>query len=152
MLQHILDGGGGDGGGSSTTTTGTGAATAQGAYCGTDPDTSATLCLGNTLCSGILIDQEAYPRCGFRISGNALDVECSCGGFLCPLGAAATCDDLETLLANSNEGTVCSQLGGGTCTQGTPMSTSTTSGGGTCDPVCRSECGGDPTCIQLCGC
>ena len=151
MLQ-ALDGGGAGG---ASTTTGTGGATtaAQGASCGTDPDTSAILCLASTVCPGLTIDSEVYPGCGYRVNGGALDIECSCSGWLCPLGAAS-CADAKLKLADQNYGVVCSQAAGGTCAQGTPVGAtpSSSSSGGTCDTTCRTECAGEPTCIQACGC
>jgi hypothetical protein len=150
LIQSLLgDGSSGQGG-----STGTGDTGPQGIDCGTDPETSVTLCLGTSLCPGMLIDTEAYPACGFRMNGGVLDVECSCNGMLCPLGAVGSCDDLKTAFANSNEGTICAQVSAGTCTQGTPMATSSSAatGGGTCDVACRDECAGDQTCIQSCGC
>jgi hypothetical protein len=144
---------GSSGGQGSSTGTGTGASTPQGIDCGVDPDTSATLCLGNTVCPGMTIDTEVYPLCGFRVNGTAVDIECSCSGFLCPLGATS-CASAQQKLADENYGVVCSQVSGGTCTQGMPVaqSTSSSSSGGSCDPTCRSECAGEPTCLQLCGC
>ena len=154
-LIQALEGGGGTGG---STATGAGgvSATPGGVDCGTDPETSAVLCLGNTLCPGLMIDQEVYPGCGFRVAGATIDIECSCNGFLCPL-AASSCADATAKLMADNYGVVCSQLSGGTCVQGTPVATTTaasSAGGGssTCDTTCRSECGGEPSCLQLCGC
>ena len=122
---------------------------AQGSNCGTDPDTSAVLCLGSNVCPGLAIDSSAFPGCGFRVSGDIVDIECSCSGFLCPL-PAASCADAATKLTDANYGVVCSQLSNGTCAEGTPAasSSSSSSAGGTCDPTCRSECGGAPACIQ----
>jgi hypothetical protein len=151
-LVPSIGSGGGTGG---STTAGTGATTTVGGTeCGVDPETSATLCLGNNACPGVTIDTEVYPGCGFRINGTAVDIECSCSGFLCPLGATS-CGDATTKLAADNVGVVCAQVSAGTCTQGTPVassSTSSSSGSGTCDTTCRDECGGEPTCLQQCGC
>jgi hypothetical protein len=146
-LAKLLGGGDMSGG---TSGAGTGGGAATGVDCGVDPDTGATLCLGTSLCPGLLVDGEVYPGCGFR--PGALDVECSCGGSLCPLGAAATCADVQSLLAQLNEGTVCSQLGGGTCIEGTPVVSTGSGAMGTCDTACRDDCGGDPSCIVSCGC
>jgi hypothetical protein len=150
-ILQALDGGSGAGS-SSPAAAGTGGGSAQGIDCGTDPDTSATLCLGNTACPGLTIDTVVYPGCGFRVNGAAVDIECSCSGWLCPLGATS-CAVAKQKLAEENYGAVCGQLGGGACIQGvpTPRSTSSSSGG-SCDPTCRSECAGEPTCLQLCGC
>ena len=150
-LIQALEGGGGTGG---TSAAGTGGAsgTPAGIDCGVDPETSATLCLGNTVCPGLLVSTEVYPACGFRVSGTIVDIECSCNGFLCPLGAT-TCADAKAKLADQNYGVVCAQVSGGACAQGTPVGgSSASSSGGTCDTTCRSECAGEPTCIQQCGC
>lgn len=142
------NGSGGVGGGTSSD-----AGAAEGVSCGADPNTGATLCLGISLCPKLLVDQAAFPACGFRVRSNALDVECSCAGELCPLGAAASCAELEKLLAQQTEGTVCAQISAGTCEQGgTGSSSSSSSGGSSCDKGCRDLCAGEPSCITQCGC
>jgi hypothetical protein len=139
-------------GATSTTGGGTDGGAATGVSCGADPATGTTLCLGISLCPTVVIDSEVFPACGFHVHGNVLDVECVCGGLLCPLGVAATCDALTALLAMSNEGSVCSAAGGA-CTELTATTTASSSGGtGTCDTACRDECAGDPNCIVACGC
>jgi hypothetical protein len=151
ILQQLE--GGGSGGTSTTPAATGGAATAaQGTDCGTDPDTSAVLCLGSTVCPGLTIDSSLFPGCGYRVNGVALDIECSCSGWLCPLGAAS-CSAAQSAMTQENYSVVCSQLGTAACVQGTPVAaSSSSSSGGTCDTTCRSECAGEPTCIQLCGC
>jgi hypothetical protein len=157
MLQ-ALEGGGSGGSGSSGATTGAGLV-AQGIDCGVDPNTGATLCLGISICPGLQIDQEVFPMCGFRISGEVVDVECSCGGYLCPLGTT-TCTDASTLLSQSNEGNVCAEVSAGTCIEGIPMAgaatsaavASSSSSGGTCTMDCLDSCDNDPVCLQACGC
>ena len=154
MIQQIEGGTSSSTGAGGSVTTGTGgSAAAQGTGCGVDPDTGATLCLGNSLCPGVTVSTEAFPACGFRIDGTVIDIECSCGYSLCPL-RATTCATAAQLLASQNEGAVCAQLSLGNCTAGTPTTTtsSSSSSGGTCDTTCRAECGGDPTCIEACGC
>jgi hypothetical protein len=142
----------GGSGGSSSSGSGGSSSTPGGTNCGTDPETGAVLCLGNSACPGLTIDTEVYPGCGFRIAGSAVDIECSCNGFLCPLGATS-CDDAKTKLMNENYGVVCAQASGGSCVQGMPVASSSSSGGSsTCDPTCRDECAGEPTCLQQCGC
>jgi hypothetical protein len=139
---------------STTTGAGGGSGVAEGAECGTDPSTSAILCLQNTLCAGITIDSSVYPGCGFRVNGTVVDIECSCSGYLCPLGAS-TCAQATTMLAAENYSQVCAPASSGNCAQGTPVATgaaATSSSGGSCDTVCRSECGADINCIQQCGC
>jgi hypothetical protein len=128
--------------------------TAQGVNCGADPNTGATLCLGLSLCPNLVVDQSTYPACGFRVRGNALDVECSCGGELCPLGAATSCDAVLKLLQQQSEGIVCAQVSAGTCESTGPGagSSSSSSGSSTCDKGCRDLCAGEPSCITGCGC
>ncbi len=157
MLQQ-LEGGGAGGSGSSAATTSAGTGLAQGIECGIDPNTSATLCLGISICPGLQVDQEVFPQCGFRISGNVVDVECSCGGYLCPLGSS-TCTDAQTLLSQGNEGTVCAEVSQGTCIEGIPSSSTSTaaassssSSGGTCTMDCLDSCDNNPVCLQACGC
>lgn len=146
----LLEGLGSNGqGGSAPSTSEPDAGSAQGIHCGQDPDTSFTLCLGISLCPGLSVDQEAFPGCGFRVNSHRLDVECSCSGFLCPLGVASDCAAVQSLLSQSYAGAVCAQISAGVCTEGTPV---VSLGSSTCDPVCRSECAGMPTCIQACGC
>jgi hypothetical protein len=159
MLQQ-LEGGSGGSTSAATTTAATGTGAATGVNCGVDPNTSATLCLGISICPGLTIDQEVFPECGFLVQGSVVNVECSCGGFLCPLGST-TCATAQTLLASSNEGLVCSQVSQGTCIEGTPAttatatSTTTTTGvtsGGSCTTDCLNSCVNDPACLQACGC
>jgi hypothetical protein len=152
ILQQLEGGGsGGSSTGSSTTASATGGASTTGAGldCGVDPQTSATLCLGNTLCPGLAIDSSVYPGCGFRVNGAAVDVECSCSGSLCPLGAS-TCAEAQQLLASESYGVVCAEISAGACVAGTPLSPSSSSS--SCNTVCRDDCDGDPTCIEACGC
>jgi hypothetical protein len=145
-------------GSSATTTsaTSTGGGAVSGTYCGTDATTGVTLCLGLSACPDILVDNAVFPACGFRVDGSALDVECLCGAYLCPLGSAASCDEVAALLADQYESEVCAQAAAGTCTEvgtsSSSSSSSSSSGASTCDTVCRSECAGDPTCYVACGC
>jgi hypothetical protein len=146
----------------------TGAPTTTGAVsgtgCGTDPTSGVTLCTGTTECPSVTFDPSVFPECGFYISGDALDLECICAGYLCPMGAATTCAAAASLLQTTNEGTVCSAVSNNGCSQ-LPMSGAGGSGGGGggggaeagtpasgCDPSCSSMCAGEPDCIQLCGC
>jgi hypothetical protein len=146
-----------DGTGGASAAAGVGGGAAQGVDCGADPNSGVTLCLGISLCSGLSVDQSVYPNCGFFIDGDAITVACVCGGYLCPLGATATCSAVQTLLAQQNEGAVCAEQSAGGCTAlttGTSASSSSGGGSGTgCDMTCEQECDGDPTCIEYtCGC
>jgi hypothetical protein len=126
--------------------------TVTGSDCGTDTTTGVTLCLGISLCSDVTVDTEVFPACGFRVSGSAIDIECVCGSWLCPLGTTASCDAAAKLLSEQNEGTVCARASAGECTELSVKTSSSSSGSGTCNTVCRDECAGDPTCIVACGC
>ena len=117
--------------------------------CGEERSTGATLCLGVTACPGLVVDTAAFPGCGFRITGgNTLDLECACSGYLCPLGVATSCSVAKQLLQNQTQPGVCLQLGEGRCVEGAPLNPSHPG----CDKTCASQCGGNPTCIQGCGC
>jgi hypothetical protein len=135
--------------------------TASGTGCGSDPTTGVTLCTGITECPTITVDPSVFPECGFYISGNALDLECLCSGYLCPMGNTPTCSAVASLLESTNEGTVCAQVSNNGCsqlpTQGAGGSGGTggsgaSEAGSSCDPTCESMCAGEPDCIQLCGC
>ena len=121
-----------------------------GAGCGVETSTNTTMCTAISLCPQIVVDHDLYPTCGFRLHGNALDVECACSGSLCPLGSPATCAQVAQLLANQNQVSVCAQINEGRCTRGA----SGFDAGRTnpCDKICASECGGNPQCLSDCGC
>lgn len=134
-----------------------------GTGCGTDPTTGVTLCTGTTECPGVVFDSTVFPGCGFYISGEALDLECLCASYLCPVGLATTCAAAASLLQSTNEGTVCASVSTNGCSQvpttggaggsGGTAGTGPADGGGSgCDHVCESMCAGEPDCIQLCGC
>ena len=89
------------GGGASETAD---ASTGEGTNCGTDSTTGATLCLGLNLCPNVVINGSVYPECGFQVSGTAIDIECVCGAYLCPLGATPTCAAAASLLNELQRG------------------------------------------------
>jgi hypothetical protein len=131
------------------TTTGTG--------CGADPTTGVILCLGTTQCPDVSVNQDVYPECGFYIRGSVTYLACLCSNSLCPIGEPMTCAQAASMLASSNEGTVCGELSDGQCTalatsaaDASPEPGSDT--GSTCTPSCESMCAGEPDCLQLCGC
>jgi hypothetical protein len=143
----------GDGGALTSETSGTG--------CGTDPATGVSLCLGTSACSTVTVDQNVFPECGFYFLNGSVYLACLCSNYVCPLGQPATCDQAAALLQSTNEGTVCGQTTSGGCTEVSSASASTGTGadagastdaGSGCDETCYSGCGGDPDCIQLCGC
>lgn len=145
-----------DQGQGTTTASGTGGASAtttafQGGGCAVDANTGVTLCTTLSACAGFAIDHEVFPDCGFRVNGTAIDVECSCSGQLCPLGTTTTCADAQSLLGQVTEQVVCSQISDGRCVDHTTKTTVPPSNS-TCDTACRTDCGGDPTCLVACGC
>ena len=123
--------------------------TATGAYCGRDPESGATLCSAISLCPSLVIDSDAWPGCGFRVNGAVIDMECACSGALCPIGVAPSCADAARLLGGQTQPQVCLQVGDGRCVTPAARGTGTTS---SCDRDCAAQCGGDPSCVQICGC
>jgi hypothetical protein len=106
------------------------------------------LCRGISTCPSLAIDVDQFPDCGFRIHGEAIDPECLCNGALCPMGAPATCEQARRLLASQTEVAVCQQVSEGRCLELSAHD----AGASGCDKACAGECGGDPSCIELCGC
>jgi hypothetical protein len=130
--------------------------TALGADCITEPSTGVQICSAISVCPNVVVDHDIYPDCGWRIRGQALDLECACSGMVCPLGAPATCDQAAKLMADQTEQIVCQQVNDGRCTPGTATGSSGSSGASgstsTCDTTCAGECHNDPSCLLLCGC
>ena len=124
------------------------AGASAGINCGNDPQTGQELCLGLSSCPGLVVNQNTFPGCGFRPTGGAtIDLECACSGFICPLGTATTCAQAKSLLAGQTYAGVCVQVSEGRCTSAARPSPPSS-----CDKTCASQCGGDPTCLQGCGC
>lgn len=121
---------------------------ATGADCTGDLGGGVRLCTYVSLCPSLGIDHGQFPNCGFRVRGGVIDMECVCNGVLCPMGAPTTCAQAQQLLSSQSELGVCQQVADGRCTS---LGTST-GGKGTCDTECSGRCGGDPSCIQGCGC
>lgn len=125
-----------------------GAATVEGTDCGQDPYTGTVLCLGVTACPDLVVDQSAFPGCGFRPTGGSVfDLECACWGSLCPIGVAGSCAQARALLVQQTQSLVCAQVSEGRCVEPT-----TTTPPSTCDQNCRAGCTGDPSCVTFCGC
>jgi hypothetical protein len=116
--------------------------------CIVDPSSRVTLCTAIGLCPGLAIDHDRFPNCGFRSGSGAIDVQCFCDDYLCPLGATLTCGQARELLATQFEIAACAQVGEGRCAPRTVRPPT----GGSCDKNCMAMCGGDPSCIRLCGC
>jgi hypothetical protein len=129
--------------------------TALGADCIQETTSGVQICSAISICPNVVIDHAVYPNCGWRIRGQALDLECACNGEVCPLGAPTTCDQAAKLLQDQTELQVCQQVAEGRCTPGPGTSSSSGASGAPangCDKTCASECGGDPNCVRLCGC
>lgn len=144
----------GDGGGSGLVDGGAAGPTAQGADCIVDPTSGVHICSAISICPRVVVNHDVYPNCGWRIHGQALDLECACSGMVCPIGSPTTCDQAAKLLADQSELQVCQQVSESRCTAG-PASSS--SSGGTpptsgCDATCAAECHNAPSCLRLCGC
>lgn len=131
-----------------------GTAGASGVNCGPDPVSGVTLCTGTTACPDTAIDPNALPGCGFKTVVPSFDLECVCNGNqLCPIGVAATCDELPKLLLRRTVAEVCSQVGTASCKEvGAGPSTGSGGKSSTCDPRCSADCAGAPLCLRGCGC
>jgi len=148
-------GSGSSGGATGSTTSGSsGGGATTGTGCATDPQSGVTLCEQIANCPGVDVDPGAFPSCGFRLHASSIyDLECACGDQLCPIGTPTSCATaLQLLNQNQSSLEVCQQAGSGTCLplDGDGGATSTSSS--SCDKACEAQCGGDPNCIQLCGC
>jgi hypothetical protein len=134
--------------------TGDAAPAATGSGCTQDLGGGTILCTETSICPGLTVDHDKFPNCGFRIHGTAIDIECTCEQDLCPLGVPTTCAQAKTMLEDQTETQVCTQLNDGRCVHlgagGADAGAPTQSSG--CDKACAGECGGDPSCMQLCGC
>lgn len=141
---------------------GDGGPSISGAGCGTERQTGIALCAATSMCPELVVDTQAFPSCGFRIRGTAVDLVCGCGEYVCPMGVFATCTQAAELLVSQTEQTVCAQIGEGRCTTVAPAGSSTSSGsggasssssGGTgCNMQCYDACGGGDNCAMLCNC
>jgi hypothetical protein len=117
--------------------------------CGTDSSSSVVLCKGVSACSGLRLDSEIYPDCGFRVPSSSIDLECVCGEALCPIGTALDCTQAANLLASQSEYLVCLQQIEGRCAALAPTKPAKSS---SCNQTCLAECAGNAGCAALCGC
>lgn len=140
-----------DGGASSSSSADAGI---QGAGCTRDTESGQVLCTATSLCPNVVVDTGAFPGCGFRIEGAAVDLVCGCAGLLCPMGAFKTCAQASQLLLTQNQQGICMQLGEDRCFPPTSASSSGKTPGSknTCDSECLAQCGGGAACASLCGC
>jgi hypothetical protein len=135
--------------GASTLTASDGATPPKGVQCGKDPSTGITLCSGTTACGGLLLDSTSLPGCGFRTIKPSFDLECVCNGtYLCPIGVAATCDEITSVVGTKTPAEICNQVGTGACRELAATSTTTS----TCDRGCAADCAGSAACLSACGC
>jgi hypothetical protein len=89
----------------------------QGAEC-TVVGQNASICLAISTCPTTQLDPRLFPSCGYRIHGDALDLECVCDNtWLCPIGVPSSCDQIPGLVAQQTQDTVCAQVNEGRCTQ-----------------------------------
>lgn len=127
----------------------------KGLGCGTDGVTGVTLCLGVDRCPAQIIDKDLWPGCGYRLGATGFDLQCVCDDELCPIGTPTRCEDVTTLLEEQSQLMVCAQRAEGRCVR-PAGAVSSSSGGGSdevpCDRNCAQTCGGDPGCLQWCGC
>jgi hypothetical protein len=114
-----------------------------------------TLCLGLISCPKVIVDQDKFPNCGFRIRGEIADLQCDCQGEeLCPIGTPTSCSQAAQMLEAQSALTVCSQGLEGRCSPLVQGASSTSSSGGSngCDKACAADCGNDFNCRKTCGC
>jgi hypothetical protein len=156
--------GNGSGGGTSGTsgtsstssvTEGTDAAVGvQGTNCTTDQELGIQLCASTTSCPSVVVDNEQFPGCGWRITNGVADLQCDCNGLMCPIGTPTTCAQAASLLQEQTQLIVCQQLGEGRCVPpvAPAASSSSSSSGSSCDQNCAADCSNNPSCLQMCGC
>jgi hypothetical protein len=116
--------------------------------CIVDPYSRVTLCTSIALCSGLAVDHDRFPNCGFRTGAGLIDIACLCDTFVCPLGTTLSCGQARELLATQFELNACLQINEGRCAPRTTVPPTGTS----CDKNCAAKCAGDPSCIRFCGC
>jgi hypothetical protein len=131
-------------------------AKSTGTGCGSD---GVTLCVSTSECPNVSVNQDTFPECGFYITSSGTFLACLCSNYLCSIGQPTSCVEAASMLAATNEGTVCGQVSNDTCTavalSSTDAGTTTTDAGAAdsgCNASCELMCGSDPDCIQLCGC
>jgi hypothetical protein len=106
--------GGGDAGTSASDAGGDAKEKVTGAGCG-QVAPGVVLCRAISLCPQLVVDSDLFPNCGFRIRGEAIDLECWCDRALCPMGVPTTCEAAARLLDSQTEIGVCLQEHEGRC-------------------------------------
>jgi hypothetical protein len=151
--NFLGDGDGGTGGSGGGDDAGSSASpdAATGAGCTGNLGGNVSLCTYISVCPSIGVDHDQFPNCGFHIRGDVIDLECVCNGTsLCPMGAPTSCTQAAQLLKSQTELIVCQQVADDRCTS--LVSASADAGTNPCNTECAGQCGGDPSCIQGCGC
>jgi hypothetical protein len=138
----------------SAASSGAGGGATSGTGCVTDPQSGITLCEQISNCPGVDVDPGAFPGCGFRMNAASLyDLECGCGDSLCPIGVPSSCATALQLLDQQESSlVVCQEVDQGTCLPLAVDAGTAATGSSSCDKQCASECAGEPSCLQLCGC
>jgi len=125
--------------------------TVQGASC-TQVSTSIAICLYISSCPNLVLNPQVFPQCGFRIHGDAIDPECLCGNYLCPIGSPASCTEAATEASgDTNYDSVCEQSVEGHCLDLTAAGSSGTTSPTACQ-TCIAGCDNVPSCVDACGC
>jgi hypothetical protein len=123
-----------------------GSSTTKGASC-TQVSSTISLCLYISSCPNLILNPQVFPSCGFRIHGDAIDPECLCGNYICPIGSPTSCSEAAADSSGDvNYDSVCEQSVDGHCTAlGTGGSSSA------CE-TCVQNCDNVPSCVEACGC
>src|SRR5262249_26923827 len=128
-------------------------ASVTGGGCGQEQKTGIQLCVATSMCPSVVVDTSAFPDCGFRIRGSAVDLVCACGTSICPMGIFSTCAQAAQLLTSQTEQGVCVQVSEGRCVDApTPSGSSGSNGKAACDRDCVQQCGGGADCAAMCNC
>jgi hypothetical protein len=123
----------------------------QGASC-TQITASISICQYISSCPTLVLNPQVFPQCGFRIHGDAIDPECLCGNYLCPIGVPTTCTEAATLASgDTTYDSVCQQSVEGHCTDLSAAGTTGTMSPSACQ-TCMLNCDNVPACVDACGC
>ena len=116
LFADVGAGGGGPGGGSAAKGSSDGglADGATGTECTVTTSTSGLkLCEGISACPQVMVNQGIWMGCGFVLAKGTFNLECECTGYLCGVGASATCAEATALLQQKSASEVCAQLNNG---------------------------------------
>jgi hypothetical protein len=125
-----------------------GAGSTKGASC-TQVSSTISLCLYISSCPNLILNPKVFPSCGFRIHGDAIDPECLCGNYICPIGAPTSCSEAAADYSGDvTYDSVCEQSVEGRCTA---LGTGGSSTSSACE-TCVQNCDNVPSCVEACGC